>query len=279
MRRQNRQKATNALSQTLWNNAWQTFCPWVAGADVSRPDRSDNTSSRRRRSKAVRNLCAAALLFITLGAAPVQAANYQENGKNLLQYASYNPSTPLDRDQFSSAPRLFGHGEQKHSDITPFTKWTGVITRTKMEFAQPVEKRAVKKWLAFLDSIRTKSTADKIEAVNAYLNKIPFVADTKNYGVSDYWATPTQFLTRGGDCEDYAVTKYISLRALGVPKDKMRLAIVEDHVMRIPHAVLVVFDRGEAKVLDNQNPIIMNSASISRYTPIYSISQVAWWRH
>jgi predicted transglutaminase-like cysteine proteinase len=89
----------------------------------------------------------------------------------------------------------------------------------------------------------------KIEAVNDYMNKVAFVPDSKNYGEKDHWATPMEFLARGGDCEDYAVAKYVSLRALGIPKDKMRIAIVNDEVMRMPHAVLIVYDRGQAMVL------------------------------
>src|SRR5690606_36392050 len=104
--------------------------------------------------------------------------------------------------------------------------------------------------------------------------------DVKNYGMRDHWETPMEFLKRGkGDCEDYAMAKYISLRALGFRQDQMRMVIVFDHVMQMPHALLIVENDGESLVLDNQNPAVLSADDVSRYKPIYSISQVAWWRH
>lgn len=269
MRRKNRQKAITKLSNTLWNNAWQAFCPWVAGADVAPPV----STTARRRTK-LRSLLAATFIAgaLSLGVAPAKAA---ESG--LLHYASLNRTTPMDRSDYT--PQLFGHSESRHSDLRPFTKWTGVLNRFKRTFTANADRPQVAKWLRFIGSLEDASMDKKIKAVNDYMNKIAFVPDTKNYGETDHWATPIEFLARGGDCEDYAISKYISLRALGVPKDKMRLAIVNDSVMRMPHAVLVVYDKGEAKILDNQNPAILDSADITRYTPIYSISQLAWWRH
>jgi predicted transglutaminase-like cysteine proteinase len=277
MRRQNRQKAVTALSKTLWNNTWQAFCPWVAGADVSAPQESA-TGSRRRRSR-LRSIAVLAVMLVGMATSQTAHATPTEADKSrgLLHYASLNTNTPSDR--VNALPALFGKTESRHADIRPFTKWTGVLARAKAEFTQPTKSQNVKEWLVFLDGLQGQSDDRKISAVNAYLNKIKFVADAKNYGRTDHWATPTEFLNRGGDCEDYAITKYISLRVLGIPKEKMRLAIVEDHVMRIPHAVLVVYNNLQAKILDNQNPAIMNSAEIQRYTPIYSISQMAWWRH
>lgn len=279
MRRQNRQKAVNALSQNLWNNMWQAFCPWVVGSDVSPTAQPVSVSSRRRRpSPALRTIVAAAVLIGGLSTFSSSVHAYENGQSNLLHKASLNTITPMDR-QNAYAPQLFGASERRHSDLRPFTKWTGVLNRFKQNFAKDVKRPEVKKWLAFLGSLEGASESKKISAVNDYFNKVRFVADAKNYGQSDYWATPAEFLARGGDCEDYAVAKYISLRALGISKERMRLAIVNDSIMRMPHALLVVYQGFQAKILDNQNPEIMNSAEISRYKPIYSISQIAWWRH
>lgn len=275
MRRKPKSKALHSLTNTLWNNAWQAFCPWVAGADIS-PAQAPRINPRRR-SK-LRSLAAA--LFLTGALMGFTGPAMAASDSGLLHYASLNPNTPSDREQGYSTPQLFGHDEVRHTDLTPFTKWTGVLNRFKRSFNANANRPEVAKWLSFIGSLEGASVEKKISAVNAYFNKIRFVPDSKNYGMRDYWATPIEFLTRGeGDCEDYAISKYISLRALGVPKDKMRLAIVNDSVMRMPHALLIVYNKGQAMVLDNQNPDILDSADISRYTPIYSISQLAWWRH
>jgi predicted transglutaminase-like cysteine proteinase len=278
MRRQKSQKALDTLNNTIWNSAWQAFCPWIAGSDIN-PQHAHSShqpkTTRRRRGARLAALLGAMLVGALLQTATANAASY-DGGNGVLQKASINRSASIER---SYTPQLFGRSETRHTDLSPFTKWTGVLNRFKRDFDSSVEKPQIKKWLAFLGSLEGKSDAQKISAVNDYLNKVKFIPDSKNYGMRDYWATPAEFLSRGGDCEDYAVTKYISLLALGVPKSKMRIAIVQDYVMNMPHALLVVYQGATTKILDNQNPAILDSADISRYKPIYSISQVAWWKH
>lgn len=174
---------------------------------------------------------------------------------------------------------LFGHSEQRYNDMRAFTKWNNILERFKGELMTSLDQKPVQDWLLFLETLKDKSKAEQIEAVNQYMNQIRFVADSNNYGQNDYWATPMEFFAKGGDCEDYAVAKYISLRALGFSKDELRMVVVQDRVMRAPHAMIIVYDEDKAKVLDNQNPAVMDSAQISRYVPVYSISQIAWWRH
>jgi predicted transglutaminase-like cysteine proteinase len=50
---------------------------------------------------------------------------------------------------------------------------------------------------------------------NRFLNDWRYKPDDQNYGQRDYWATPLEFLRRSGDCEDYAIAKYVTLRELG----------------------------------------------------------------
>jgi predicted transglutaminase-like cysteine proteinase len=184
----------------------------------------------------------------------------------------------------TSAPQqqsinLFGAPEQRFTDLSAFTKWNDVLGRVKHNLMSSLDQKPVQDWLFFLNSLKGASKAQQIDAVNHYMNQIRFVSDANNYGQNDYWATPMEFLAKGGDCEDYAIAKYVSLRALGFSKDELRLVIVNDKVMHAPHAMLAVYNEGQAKILDNQNPIVMNSAQITRYVPVYSISQAAWWRH
>jgi predicted transglutaminase-like cysteine proteinase len=117
------------------------------------------------------------------------------------------------------------------------------------------------------------------ERVNTLVNKTQYIEDTQNYGQSDYWATPIEFFTRGGDCEDFAIAKYVSLRALGVPENRMRIAIVQDLQKNIPHAVLIVYADEGAVVLDNQNKRVVAANAINHYKPIFSINRTAWWLH
>jgi predicted transglutaminase-like cysteine proteinase len=266
-----RQKAKLKVNHDLWNQMWKTVCPAICNSPLKpapiklRPDR----------------LRAILMGLIVLGAMhgpAASAGDLNNNGDGQIVLAALNNTVPNDRT--NSYPDLFGATEQRYSDIRPFTKWTGVLNRFKEDFASSLDRPEVQDWMKFLGTLKDVSNEKKIEAVNDYMNKEKFIPDSKNYGVSDYWATPMEFLAHGGgDCEDYAVAKYISLRALGFGQNEMRLAIVYDKVMRMPHALLIVYSDNEAKVLDSQNPAVMDSAEITRYKPIYSISQVAWWRH
>ena len=65
-------------------------------------------------------------------------------------------------------------------------------------------------------------------AVNEFFNRrIVFTDDTEAWGQDDYWASPLETLDKGaGDCEDYAIAKYFSLIAAGVPVARLRLVYV-----------------------------------------------------
>jgi predicted transglutaminase-like cysteine proteinase len=219
-----------------------------------------------------------ALFFIatlTANTQNSQALEYVSNSANTVP-VSYSVNAP---QQAAAQINLFGASEERFNDLSAFTKWNNVLDRVKTNLVGSLNQKPVQKWLMFLDTLKNASKEEKIEAVNHYMNQIHFISDIKNYGVQDYWATPMEFLARGGDCEDYAIAKYVSLRALGFTKAELRLVIVNDKVMHAPHAMLAVYMNGQAKILDNQNPNIENSAEITRYQPVYSISQIAWWRH
>lgn len=269
--RRSKSRLPHKISHQLWNQVWQLLCPWIMGGEVE----PIPVKVHRRRHNLRSFVVAVALTgAMTLGI-PAQAGEFSSEGQVIL--ASLNNTVPGDGQ--AAYPELFGATEQRHTDIRPFTKWTGALKRFKAEFSTSLSQPEVKDWMKLLSSLQNASNEEKIEAVNEYMNEKKFISDANNYGQRDYWATPMEFMARGGDCEDYALAKYISLRALGFPQNKMRLAIVYDRVMRMPHALLIVYQGSEAKVLDNQNPAVMDSAEITRYKPIYSISQVAWWRH
>ena len=134
-------------------------------------------------------------------------------------------------------------------------------------------------WRHELDRLRGRDRLAQIEAVNFYLNRVDYVEDARNYGVEDYWAAPAEFLARGGDCEDYAIAKYLSLRALGLADADMQIVALWDEVRRIHHAVLLVRLGGRALVLDNQTGRVRTAGEIRGYRPLYSANQSGWWQH
>ncbi|MEE8334668.1 MAG: transglutaminase-like cysteine peptidase [Alphaproteobacteria bacterium] len=182
---------------------------------------------------------------------------------------------------------LFGSHEVKSSRMSLFPKWRGTLSRyfdeRKLADApctSTVFNRChLREWKKFLKGLRGETRAEQIKLVNQFMNRHRYIIDPRNYGVPDYWATPRQFLTRDGDCEDYAIAKYLSLRALGFKPRQMRIVVLQDLNLSTAHAVLVVYQGRRKLILDNQIKMVVDHAVIRHYRPIYSINEEAWWLH
>ena len=184
-------------------------------------------------------------------------------------------------------PEIFRSKEKRSTNLTPFPKWRGTIKRyfdesRVAEDCKPGSRLNVchlDRWDEFLQGLKGRDVLAQLHAVNKEMNKRRYILDPINWGVKDYWASPLQFFRRQGDCEDYAITKYMSLRALGFPAEDMRIVVLMDNNLRLAHAVLVVYVEGRAYVLDNQIASVVRAETIRHYQPIYSINETAWWLH
>lgn len=125
-----------------------------------------------------------------------------------------------------------------------------------------------------VSAARGGSTTDQVMAVDRAVNALPYVSDSRNWGVADYWETPQEMFARGGDCEGFALTKYFALRDLGVRDEAMRIAIVWDRRDLEEHAVLLVRADGDTWVLDNKTaqPVRLTEDP-QRYRLIYYLNE------
>ncbi len=183
-----------------------------------------------------------------------------------------------------ATPSLFGYQETQQADITPFKQWLDVLERhirLDVPEADCTETRFnschLREWHAFLDSIRKLPFATQLTRINDYANNKKYVLDIDNYGMTDYWAVAREFLYNGGDCEDYAITKLLSLRWLGIDMDRLRIVVLQDTNLRIPHAVLAVYNNNDVLILDNQTNQVVSHRDIVHYVPVYSINEAHWW--
>jgi predicted transglutaminase-like cysteine proteinase len=193
--------------------------------------------------------------------------------------------SPQEAGAFQS---YFINKEVKSDNIEMFTKWTDVLARYD-EKARSLEDICdkdkyntckLKEWKKGLEKLRGKPLIEQIDGVNRLVNSYPYIEDIVNWGLGDYWETPYEFQSRNGDCEDYAIAKFMSLRALGVSNDLMRVEVVQDlNLGGVIHAILIVFVEDEVYVLDNQIKQTMLAVDIYHYKPIYSINEAHWWRH
>jgi predicted transglutaminase-like cysteine proteinase len=179
-------------------------------------------------------------------------------------------------------PKLFGTNEIRSDNIKTFPKWTDMLARHYGE-----EKRgdpgctptrfvrcSVADWLAFLESEKRKDRPTQMADVNNFVNLHPYIFDKLNY-----WETPREFAVHDGDCKDYSIAKYFSLRYLGWSEDDLRVVVVQDLNLRVAHAVLAVYINGAIMILDNQARQVVRADSIRHYQPFYSINENSWWLH
>ena len=124
-----------------------------------------------------------------------------------------------------------------------------------------------------------KSRMEKLLAVNRFFNRWPYKLDEEVYGLREYWANPSEFMRRSGDCEDYAIAKFFALRQLGFDNDSMRVVILWDQIRNIGHAVLAVYDGPKILILDNINRMIVSHSSYRHYIPQYSMNETTRWAH
>lgn len=139
---------------------------------------------------------------------------------------------------------------------------------------------------ALLDAASELDDTGKLLTVNAFYNRrIAFREDRESRGEIDHWATPLETLTLGaGDCEDFAIAKYYTLTALGVPSARLRLVYVQARLAGPPprwqpHMVLAHFaaSGADASVLDN---LVAEVQPVSRridLAPVYSFNGEGLW--
>jgi predicted transglutaminase-like cysteine proteinase len=132
---------------------------------------------------------------------------------------------------------------------------------------------AAKRFLAVLDKAQTREGWARIAEINRVINlNIRPVDDMTQYGVVDLWATPLMtFASNAGDCEDYAIAKYVALREVGFADDDLRLVIVHDRAANEDHAVAAVRYNGRWQILDNRTLDIRRDIDIAEFDPLFVI--------
>jgi predicted transglutaminase-like cysteine proteinase len=161
-----------------------------------------------------------------------------------------------------------------------WVKWRGVeadmaaeakllaACRTEPEDCSPAARRL----LAIVREAREQTGQARIGTVNRAVNgAIRYVSDMTQHGMADKWSSPLKTLGAGqGDCEDYAIAKYVALREAGMSVDDLRLVLVRDRVAG-DHAVLAVRHAGRWLVLDNRHSIMADPGELTQFTPLFAI--------
>ena len=183
---------------------------------------------------------------------------------------------------------LFGSVELRSGSLKGLPQWTrvlGAMARDRKAFDDCAAEASLcttpilKHWRGILASAARLKREDRIKAVNDFFNRWPYKQDRELYGVSEYWATPREFMTRSGDCEDFSIVKYFALRELGFEKEELRVVILMDRIRGIGHAVLAIYIENDILILDSLSNLILPHSRYKHYVPQYSMNETTRWAH
>jgi predicted transglutaminase-like cysteine proteinase len=130
-----------------------------------------------------------------------------------------------------------------------------------------------RQFLAIVDGAAARGGRARIRLINRGINlAIRPMSDLEQWGVDDRWSAPLDTLTTGlGDCEAYAIAKYVALIAAGLDPADVRLVIVRDLATGEDHAVAAARDDGDWLILDNLNRALIEDTGVHNAAPLFVI--------
>ncbi len=188
----------------------------------------------------------------------------------------------------ATSTSLFGTVEFRAESLAALPQWQRALRQIERERSTyracaqeegSCPSSSVMAWQAMIKEQTSRAPIDQIMTVNRFLNEWHYKADSILYGRRDYWATPLEFLRQSGDCEDYAIIKYVTLRQLGFAPEQLRLVVVRDVQRDLAHAVLAVYVDDQVYILDNLTTAVLPQEEVTRYVPYYSINETTRWAH
>lgn len=142
-----------------------------------------------------------------------------------------------------------------------------LVQRAQTKYGISSKRRFLSIYKELLQGLKYASEIKKLNVVNTWYNYIQYTSDKKLYHVNDYWATLYEFVGHGqGDCEDYTIAKYYTLKALGIDPRRMKFTYViyqDSRGKKISHMVLAYLRVPNPKfkkdilILDNTNRKIL----------------------
>lgn len=195
--------------------------------------------------------------------------------------------------QVGSAPAALAQSSfAAYSEIglsaeAPFPKWQLVRERIGAEAAAverclngpECDSSAADEIARRIDGLRSDPQLAQAETVHRLINGRPYREDRRQFGRSDVWQAPFAFWRQGGDCEDYAIAKYMALRALGFSPEQLRLTVLTSPLRGEVHAVLLIEIEGAWYVADNLKQSLRPIEKYDGWKPVYSVSDAGVWRY
>lgn len=134
-----------------------------------------------------------------------------------------------------------------------------------------------------IEEIRSVAVSEQVASINTFFNRrIRYVEDDVLYGQEDYWASPVEMIGHAaGDCEDFAIAKYLMLRVLGVRNEQLRLIYVRAAIggNSRAHMVLGYYPEPQRQplILDSLISNLLPADERTNLTPVFSFNSEGLW--
>jgi predicted transglutaminase-like cysteine proteinase len=163
-------------------------------------------------------------------------------------------------------------------------KWLGVQHRLDDEMVQLAlcdgdRERCVSpaalRFLAIVDAARAREGRARLGEINRAINlAIRPMSDLAQHGQIDVWSSPlVTFASGAGDCEDYAIAKFVALRQAGISPDDLRIVVMRDTIYGEDHAIAAARLDGHWLTLDNRRMAMVEDADVRNYRPTFVVDQ------
>jgi predicted transglutaminase-like cysteine proteinase len=228
--------------------------------------------------------------FFTINEVLAKLDRQRGHGPGALRLASLMPSNtasdalPVQKEAPAVGTEPFGLFTFRAPDGVLWRKWRGIesdIAKDHVVLDHCREGAASEncpsyaaQFLRLINAVKGQSGRDRLDEANRAVNMaIRYVSDYAQHGEADRWSAPlTTFATGKGDCEDYAIAKYVALTETGFPRDDLQLVLVRDSVVRQDHAVLAARLDGHWLILDSRRSDLMDDSDASSFTPLFAIN-------
>jgi predicted transglutaminase-like cysteine proteinase len=196
--------------------------------------------------------------------------------------AAGNLTSPGTMELMRKSAEPFGLFGSRISGGGLHDKWMGVERKLDDERVQLAlcdgdrarcASPAALQFLAIVDNARARDGRARLGEINRAINlAIRPMSDLAQYGQIDVWSSPLDtFATGAGDCEDYAIAKFVALRMAGVEPDDLRIVVIHDTVRGEDHAVAMARLEDHWFTLDNRRMAMVEDKDLRNLQPLFVI--------
>jgi predicted transglutaminase-like cysteine proteinase len=153
-------------------------------------------------------------------------------------------------------------------------EWAGERKRLEMCRADAATcTPAAREALVVLRAAEALPLAARAEFIHQRVNAaVTYRSDFASHGVADRWSSPLSTLTRAGDCEDYAITKYFLMLEAGIDGADLRIILLRDQRAGEDHAVLAWRGPEGWSLFDNRYNAVDSDNAVAHYRPMLMVA-------